>query len=196
MRQKKEGEIQIIGTKINENPKGTGGKYIDAPLSFNLRQETEVGGMGKPITVEAAKSMIIDYWEDKIKKTDEIENLEKESFAFIVGKEALLRILTQDGCEGIRFYMCANSDENFKNSLVLAGINSKKEDLAVLGLGSQIQTLVDPGLNPEQIPEPIELYEKVGRISLGDYIEGGPKENHTDPLMRIAKQLQTNFLNK
>ena len=63
---------------------------------------------GHPINYDVAQMMIKDLWDSM--KTD--PEREKKPIAFAVGKEALLSILSQEDCIGVRFYL-ANFNNDF-----------------------------------------------------------------------------------
>lgn len=71
------------------------------------------------ITLEEAKKLIQNY---KNKQTGE------EIKAHYFGKEALLKLLDQVGCVGIRIYYAAKDDET--PELLIVGVNEEGSDLS------------------------------------------------------------------
>lgn len=99
-------------------------------IAHNLTPSTKPGGFGDSITPEACNKMINNFitvtiegfFKENPSATlpEFVDFLKKEHIAVEFGKEALLRILTQEGCEGIRFAFCKNHDD--ENSIIALGI--------------------------------------------------------------------------
>ena len=78
--------------------------FEDADLSYSLSGEQEVSGYGKMFSTSAARALISPYW-NSLAKTNLLDTEKLEQIvATEIGKEMLMLILSQKGCEGIRFY--------------------------------------------------------------------------------------------
>lgn len=120
----------------------------DGTLTINLADDKlEVRGFGQPVTREAAKTMAKDYfdqclaaWEivkeinsnvayDKLKAHSGFSSLESlinpdhQTVSGVFGKEIILQILSQKGCEGIRYVY---GKDNGKNTIVLLAVAEKE----------------------------------------------------------------------
>jgi hypothetical protein len=134
-------------------------------LEFNLpkqnegstqSKDTEVAKMGKLVTKKAANVMIRDYLDDFEKLIRSFpEDKRKEAFREICdkvpirvtfGKEALLFLLGQSGCEGITFYYCKGPST--KPSLVLVGVGKDGKALGAGGDGTIIDREIINPKNP------------------------------------------------
>ncbi|MBL6447607.1 hypothetical protein JMN32_14915 [Fulvivirga sp. 29W222] len=95
---------------------------------------------GRVISLKAATKMVHTHWKEQL---DEIDSPEKEqeinkrTAAITFSKRTLLLLLSQENCEGIRFYICKSPKPgnhlNLKTSLVLVGIGKNNQDLGVDG---------------------------------------------------------------
>lgn len=149
-------------------------KYEERDLFFDVRNDDDVSGMGQPITAQAASAMISDYHSKIVQDLNSIRDDEKRkefventTIAVIFGKETLLRLLSQENCEGIRFYSCLN-DEN-KPSLVLSGVDVNGCDLSAK----------TPEFNKNYVFQIdfIEEQHKMSNVELDE--KGGPKGKYT-----------------
>ncbi len=105
-------------------------------IIHNLTSGNKPGGFGESITPEASRKMIFDFFGNSIANyfkinpkaalPEFIDFLKKENISVEFGKEALLRILTQEGCEGIRFSYCKN--HKGESSIVAMGIENDKSN--------------------------------------------------------------------
>jgi hypothetical protein len=77
------------------------GAFIRTQITIPL-QEGNVG-LGRPVTAAAAKTMISAY----AKQAGD----PNETIAVEFGRETLLYLLSQKGCESVRFYFCINQDK-------------------------------------------------------------------------------------
>lgn len=152
--------IQMHGIDFVENT------FVDKPLNLKLQSKDSPGGFGKPITLRAAKKMIDDHFENFFERleaagADQKDKIEKESASMIFGKETLLRILAQKGCEAIRFIPCIDREGN--SSLVLLGVNESGGDLvAVSKLGEPDANIFDYFFKMAQAPPDDEQRPKDG----------------------------------
>jgi hypothetical protein len=74
------------------------GEFVQTQITIPL-QEGAVG-LGRPVTVAAAQKMINAY-------ADQLTN-DDDTIAIEFGKESLQYLLSQRGCESIKFYFCIN----------------------------------------------------------------------------------------
>jgi hypothetical protein len=74
-------------------------KFTDSELEFTYVDDSEVTGYGRIISHEVAHTIINAYREHVKDFKGEVE-----PFGITFGKKTLLSILSQKGCEGIRFY--------------------------------------------------------------------------------------------
>jgi hypothetical protein len=81
-------------------------------------------GRGDPITADAAAKML-DKWQTA--------NPDVQETYVDFGKETLLFILSQAGCEGIRFYFCKNHLDVI--SLVLIGLDKDEREINCENIG-------------------------------------------------------------
>ncbi len=113
------------------------GEFVPCLLTSPLQKDSSAGGEGQPITLVAAQEMVGRYHQllrnrltEAREKGTEDEILD-EVVAVTFGKETLLLLLSQAGCEGIRFYLCKNQDH--RTSLVMVGIDGERSDLSATG---------------------------------------------------------------
>ncbi|HJT73747.1 MAG TPA: hypothetical protein VJ720_07005 [Chitinophaga sp.] len=124
----------------------------DEVLTRNLANDhTEVRGFGKPVTKEAAKQMVEDYYEEirsafaffkiieederytALKEDDKYKALKKfldpevQTVSGVFGKEIIMQILSQRNCEGIR-YVVGKDSLNKLNTVVLLGVEQVTEE--------------------------------------------------------------------
>src|SRR5258706_2335016 len=103
----------------------TTGKFEDAYLEFNLPGKPTapgpVKGVGTPISKAAFQEMQSRYTGSK-KPTD------TEYVTF--GREAILSILAQNDCAGIKFYYVERADTTSKQlTLAIVGVDDNNNDL-------------------------------------------------------------------
>lgn len=113
-------------------------KLDEAELTFDDQSDDDVCGYGRLIAGDAAAIMINAY-DEHISKTKG----EKQNKAVTFGKEALLSILSQKGCEGIRFYFGKRNKDTWEKgskyskyeglTLVAVGVDAKNQDLGSEG---------------------------------------------------------------
>jgi hypothetical protein len=110
-----------------------------------------VNEMGTPVTINAANKMVKEYYDFfknrlgrrfdiKAKALNDIEVLkfieEVMPYCVLFGKDALLSMLSQGGCEGIRYYFCRNPEG--KPSLVFVAAKANHDDFGGGSNGSII----------------------------------------------------------
>jgi len=116
----------------------TSKKFDEAELTYEVQSDDDVCGFGRLIAHDAANVLIDAYHEHKVKLKDE-----KQPKAVTFGKEALLTILSQKGCEGIRFYFGKRSKSLWQKeckyskfegmTLVAVGVDADNKDLGTGG---------------------------------------------------------------
>jgi hypothetical protein len=92
---------------------------------FTYDTQGGITGQGDPITADAAAEML-GRWQKAIPDA-------QETYVDF-GKETLLLLLSQAGCEGIRFYFCKNHNDAF--SLVLIGIDKESREINCGNIGT------------------------------------------------------------
>lgn len=117
-----------------------GDVFIRTKITIPL-QEGAVG-LGRPVTVEAAERMINTY-------ADTLTN-ETENIAIELGKETLLYLLSQKGCESLCFYFCINQDKEKSiiampvdangNKIILHGKVASEDGVMQEGKTAEAQT--------------------------------------------------------
>jgi hypothetical protein len=93
-------QIELNGYDYSDLEK----KFKQTTLNYPEPDPTKAYAHGQPTTVKGARTLIKNYWE-LIKKEMGEEIAKKENIAFTFGKEALLSILSQEECVGIKFYI-------------------------------------------------------------------------------------------
>jgi hypothetical protein len=158
-------------------PSKNEGKYTEQVLAFDLpkrkkassvQDDPPVEEMGTPVTRSAANAMVKGYPELFKKELGDKLGIEISSFtdaqifsfmeavmpySVVFGKEALLFILAQKGCKGIRYYFCKN--HKGKPSLVFVGIKSFLKDFG----GGKNGRIID---DADPIPDPVESNGNAG----------------------------------
>lgn len=120
-------------------------KFSECRIKYKLTSDTEVGGYGKFVTFEAARNLIEAYWHEIKQRSSPETPIDNEIVSITIGKEILMMILSQPGCEGIRLYhakgITVNSNPNEKptytrndngaNTLIAIGVDAQNNDLGV-----------------------------------------------------------------
>lgn len=86
------------------------GKLLLNELTYREPKRDDLYAYGAPISHNGARGLIRNYW-DAIRKKQPIDYSKVPALTF--GKEALLSILSQKNCEGIRFYFALKSDNDW-----------------------------------------------------------------------------------
>ncbi len=97
-----------------------GTNYVEKEETYQTQEET-AADFGQTVTPAACRHMIDEFFKS------ELENLVTkghEPYAVEFGKDSLLRILSQSGCEGIRFAHCKKPTDGTK-TLVAIGIDAE-----------------------------------------------------------------------
>ncbi|NOU18404.1 MAG: hypothetical protein HOO91_12680 [Bacteroidales bacterium] len=148
---------------------------------LNYEEEIDnsiVCSFGVPITESVAKKMIQNYWDD----LEEGRDNEKE-VAFTFGRKALLSILSQSECEGIRFYYAKKKSDDYIPpsdignidagvSLVAIGVN-KKFDIATTEkeyIVKRLRPNKPVTFMTESESETGQIFEMVPPIKLGFFL--------------------------
>ncbi len=184
MAEGKKGSMKIPGKKVK------GADYSDEEISFATQSDDDVCGFGLPVSLEAGQRMIKDFQTELLRALQEaasnnneeaIEANSKHPIAITLGKEALLYIMTQKECEGIRFYFCKNHEKEL--SVVAVGVkNNPITDPATASLASKAKDLGSPDgklsiadvkINSPQQVEEFFLFEVGPPTRLKDIISSG-----------------------
>jgi hypothetical protein len=149
--------------------KPTGGPDYkpDKKVKYKLPKRKEIGvaGLGHPITKMAANAMRKDF-KDKLDaallglsdpKQKEIKSLFIDQV--IYSKEALMFLLTQPDCAGIRFFYCIGAEG--KPSLILAGVDNNEK---ILGEENVINPTIPIKEEPDS--QPVDL-QKAALFEVG-----------------------------
>jgi hypothetical protein len=102
---------------------GSAGKFDDSELIFPIQDGPT--GLGDPITADAAVEMITKW---------QASNANANEAYVDFGKETLLLLLSQAGCEGVRFYFCKNHQDNI--SLILTGYDKDLREIDGSNIGN------------------------------------------------------------
>lgn len=129
----------------------------DQPLQ--LANSNSTTSLGELISSKAARKMIQNRFEGELKNPS---GLGSQISAYDIGKEAILMILLQEGCEGIRFIPCINPDN--ENSLVAMGIKSDRKPMREENFALSKLNL------PKSENDPI-IIEKIGKTSVASLID-------------------------
>jgi hypothetical protein len=99
------------------------GNFSTGELTYDI--QGGITGLGDPITADAAAEML-HKWQTAIPDA-------QETYVDF-GKETLLFLLSQAGCEGIRFYFCKNHNDAF--SLILIGLDKESREINCNDIGN------------------------------------------------------------
>jgi hypothetical protein len=113
-------------------------KFEEGELIYDFKSDDDVCGYGRLIAKDVA-NILIDAQHDHLKKIND----EKQPKSVTFGKEALLTILSQQGCEGIKFYFGKRSSTQWAReckyskyeglTLVAVGVDSNNKDIGTDG---------------------------------------------------------------
>jgi hypothetical protein len=160
---------QSISTKCTDLP-------YDQPYSTIKKKKSH---HGMPITGVAASKIFNKFFDKvtkKLPKTSPLKDINWVEFS----KASIFRILSQEGCDYIRFYFAIPDEAENKASLVLEGVT--KNGSAVKGQG-----LIDVIKAQEQDPEnPIQIDSS----TLGQYEEKGNGGGFTGDSDNIRSMFQ------
>jgi hypothetical protein len=98
------------------------GEFSSGELTYDI--QSGITGLGNPITADAAVEMLR-KWQTAIPDA-------QETYVDF-GKETLLHLLSQAGCEGIRFYFCKNHLDAY--SLILIGLDNERREIDCSTIG-------------------------------------------------------------
>ena len=90
-------QLKTMGLDFN------GKDFFETELTYKLNPDNSAAGYGRLISARACRAMIERKFSNQM---SDIERHGKEPFAHECGREGILRILGQEGCEGIRFIRC------------------------------------------------------------------------------------------
>lgn len=143
-------DLQESGKRMGKPGNPPFGTPVDTPLAIELiRNLWKEIDDAKLFELKAQYKVLIDEAEKhgftevkpKIenlvyKNADWLEELLKNSFAMTVDRTVILKILSQPGCEGLRFYLCLKKEKGKENknvpgtlSLVSVGVDIDTRDL-------------------------------------------------------------------
>ena len=94
-----ETKIKLNGYDFSTTEK----KFVKKVLQYNEPDSTKAYAHGAPSSINGAKLLIKNYYEQI--KTEMGKEAVNENIAFTFGKDALLAILSQENCVGIKFYI-------------------------------------------------------------------------------------------
>ena len=115
-------EIQLEG-KANVN-----GKFENKSLAYAYVLDP-ANNNGAPVSHADANAMIVKWWQaNGIGAGGEQSGPDPINIAVAFDKQLLLLMLSQQECEGIRFYFCTRPD-NQRQSLVMVGMDKAGNDL-------------------------------------------------------------------
>lgn len=173
------------------------GQIVDTPLNFKIAEESAVIGYGMPITTDLCRHLIRSYnlRQDEIyNKLKQIQldngsrelvealSPDKEVVAGVYGKETILQILNQEGCEGLMYIKCVYQGED---SIILLGVDKNGQPIGG----------VDKFKKTRQDGEDMILFEvkraSKRRSEINKMIE--PAANEDD---KFSKFIDVLFLNK
>lgn len=121
-----------------------GQKSCNLDMDFEIQENDKTAGMGMPVTTRLCEHMVKKHFQnqdeienelDKLESTEELNKIrerispENDVVSGIYGRDTLMQILEQEGCEGIRYIYCVYPEEkddiNSKevNSIVLIGVD-------------------------------------------------------------------------
>lgn len=160
-----------------------GTDFKKVPIRTLLQHDTSAEGEGMPVTRAAGQHMVNRHHDllrerlDAVRRTPTEEDVLDEVVAVSFGKETLLILLSQAGCQGIRFYVCKNQDD--KTSLVMVGIGEGNSDLSADGSQSTF-------LGWKDDLQATIMDEVGGHKTLRDF--ENVQELVTDPLTKYMKE--------
>lgn len=137
------------------------GEFKKTDITFETSKDSTVTGEGKFITPNACLKMVNDNFIAKTKDTA------KDVNGFRIGKEAVLQIIGQKGCEGILVLNCIN--DLGENSLVFAGVNENGKLLHVDAF-KKPEIISGDTSNDRPAKIPI-LIERIGVVSTKSIVE-------------------------
>ncbi len=189
-------------------------KYEEKEVSINLPDKTQgnASSYGSLVTKNAAAAMIEDFYfilSEKLEKLgfdksqhSQLLNVLFDTFAAntYFGKEALLSLLSQPGCEAIKFYFCMGLND--KPSLVLVGLDADKEEIG-MDKGKTITSDLSQedalhGVDNSLVSRQETMIVEVGGtdlskvVSINEFLKSTEGKNCRDIL---AAKLRSNFNN-
>lgn len=146
------------------------------PKQIFLRMERDtpdcITGKGSNLTKGAVKTLVIDgVWDPMLKQFSTLlSDIEKQTLldtnlAITFGKETLLHLLSQKGCEGIRFYFCKTPTG--KSSLVGVGIDADDNDIGTVDKLLPLDNNQQPRVSIKLNESDTEVTEEVYAIEVG-----------------------------
>lgn len=103
----------IMKTAIRDN----GGSPVFEDREYLLNSDDELAGNGIPMEIAYLKEKIMEHCQHKVERykkaisdgvQEKITKAGDENVAIVLGKESLMLLLSQKGCEGVRLYFCKN----------------------------------------------------------------------------------------
>ena len=125
-------EIQLEG-KENVN-----GRFEDKSIAYAYALDP-ANSSGAPVSYTDANAMVSQWWADNGVGPGE----DPINIALAFNKQLLLLMLSQNECEGLRFYFCTRPD-NQKQSLVVIGVDKAGNDLGQpLSMNQRVESIFD-----------------------------------------------------
>ena len=91
-------------TEVLNGYEFSGGKFVKTTLNYNDPDPTKPYAFGEPISVYGARVMMKNYYNLLVSSLG-TPAAKAENIGFTFGKEALMEILSQEDCVGIKFYI-------------------------------------------------------------------------------------------
>ncbi len=179
-------KLRRPGFDYYSDPVNSSRKAHRKTLEYNdSNHEVEVNAFGYPITTRLARKLIKNYWDTLNRVTDGDKGI-----AFSFGKEAMLSILSQKGCEGIRFYFAYKRSEDFVDpinegvTLVAIGANALNKDVDLN------EDYIASNLTSDVV-EDSQVWEMVPPLKLSECLVLGMPLIQKNPLAKIISDYFT-----
>ena len=141
-------QILLAGKEMKDD------KIVDSDISFEVISNGKTSGYGMPISRAVCRKMVDDYHHHQMKLHNKLSELNTvgideikqsidvnyEVVSGIYGRDTLLHILQQEGCEGVMYIYCRFED---KNSIVIFGVDAEGKPV-----GEENTLNKDDGPNP------------------------------------------------
>lgn len=174
----------ITYDEVNNLPNARGKKFADQQITFKLAEDTTVTGEGRLLTPKACHQMVKDNF------LANVNGAVTDFNGYRVGKEAILQIIGQVGCEGLLVLNCLN-DLN-EDSLVFAGVDVNGKLLKPGSFsGPEITGSQTSAENAVDIPV---LIERIGFVSTKTIINEMESSNPTMPVTEKINIMTNTFL--
>lgn len=136
------------------------GELVRAEIGYNDPDYCKFSSHGEPISIRGAIGLIKNFW-DHVKAGKPIDYKDKPAFTF--GKEAMLSILAQDNCEGVRIYFAMKSDTDWAESNSATRPECWKNGVTMLAVGIK--------KNGEEVGAPVDyIIREIDKPLLDDEV--------------------------